>query len=68
VGHAATAADHRGAGIELRLHGRDPDQAEAAARRHGFEVLPPATDKGHELWEDHIRDNDSYGWVLDVPI
>src|SRR5574341_208955 len=29
----------RGAGIELRLHGCDPDAAEAAARQFGYAVL-----------------------------
>ena len=36
----------RGAGMELRLHGRDPDEAEAAARRaeaqRGLRGQPPA--------------------------
>jgi len=58
----------RGGGIELRLHGRDPDASEAAARRLGFEVLTPATDKGHGLREAHIRDRDGYVWVPDVQI
>ena len=63
-----TPAQPRGAGIELRLHGCQPDQAEAAARRLGFEVLSPATDKGHGLREVHIRDHDGYIWVPDFPI
>ena len=47
-----TGVDQRGAGLELRLHGCDPDQAEAAARRLGFEVLAAATDKeAHGLRE-----------------
>ena len=56
----------RGAGLELRLHGCDPDKAEAAARRLGFEVLSPATDKGHGLRESYIRDPDGYIWVPDL--
>ncbi len=61
------AADlHRGIGAELRLHGRDPDVAEAEARRLGFEVVEPATDKGHGLREAYLMDTDGYLWVPDV--
>ncbi len=56
----------RGAGLEIRLHGVDPDAAEAAARLHGFSVISPATDKGHGLREVYIRDRDGYIWVADV--
>ena len=59
-------ADQRGAGSELRLHGRDPDQAEAAARRLGFKVLVSATDKPHGLREAYLVDADGYVWVPDV--
>ena len=31
--------ESRGAGVELRVYGCDPDQAEAHARAHGFTVL-----------------------------
>ena len=57
----------RGVGAELRLHGRDPDAAEAAARRLGFEIVQPATDKPHGLREAYIADRDGYVWVPDVP-
>jgi len=63
-----TPGQPRGAGVELRLHGCEPDQAEAAARRLGFEILSPAEDKGHGLREVHIRDADGYVWVADAPI
>lgn len=56
----------RGAGVELRLHGCDPDAAEAAAKRLGFKVLASATDKGHGLREAHLVDADGYVWVPDV--
>lgn len=57
----------RGAGMELRLHGRDPDEAEAAARRLGFEVLAVAIDKeAHGLREAFLIDSDGYVWVPDV--
>src|SRR3990167_3234815 len=41
-----TGVARRGAGIELRLHGGDPDEAEAAARRLGFTVLAGAAAPG----------------------
>ena len=41
--HPSLAQDlARGVGAELRLHGCDPDAAEAAARRLGFAVLATA--------------------------
>jgi len=58
----------RGVGVELRLHGRDPDAAESAARRLGFEILQPTADKPHGLREAYIADSDGYVWVPDVPI
>ena len=58
----------RGIGIEIRLHGRDPDAAEAEARRLGATVLSPASDRPHGLREAHILDPDGYLWVPDVPL
>ena len=67
--HAAlTSGSARGIGAELRLHGRDPDAAEAAARRLGFTILAPATDKPHGLREAFLLDADGYLWVPDVPL
>lgn len=70
--HPMGAAVHdihpRGVGIELRLHGCDPDEATDAARRLGLEILSPATDKGHGLREAYIRDRDGYIWVPDIKI
>ncbi len=57
----------RGVGAELRLHGRDPDAAEAAARRLGFTVLAETQDKPHGLREVYLLDTDGYLWVPDVP-
>jgi catechol 2,3-dioxygenase-like lactoylglutathione lyase family enzyme len=66
--HATLASgQRRGIGAELRLHGRDPDAAEAAARRLGYTVLASATDKPHGLREVYVLDPDNYLWVLDVP-
>jgi catechol 2,3-dioxygenase-like lactoylglutathione lyase family enzyme len=58
----------RGAGIELRLHGCDPDRAEASARRLDYIVLDGATDKPHGLREAFLVDPDGYVWVVDVPL
>jgi uncharacterized glyoxalase superfamily protein PhnB len=56
----------RGNGIEIRLHGCDPDKAESAALELGCEIISPATDKGHGVREVFIRDQDGYIWVPDV--
>jgi catechol 2,3-dioxygenase-like lactoylglutathione lyase family enzyme len=58
----------RGIGIELRLHGCDPDETCIRARTHEFMVLDDATDKPHGLREAYIIDDDGYVWVPDVPI
>lgn len=58
----------RGLGIELRLHGRDPDTAEAAARKRDYLILDGAADKPHGLRETYIVDEDGYLWVPDRPI
>ena len=65
---AAYAAGQRGAGVELRLHGRDPDEAEAAAVANGFEVMASAANKPHGRREAFLVDADGYIWVPDVPI
>ena len=53
----------RGAGVELRLYGCDPDVAEAKARDLGFTVLSGAIDKPHGLREAFILCADGYAWV-----
>lgn len=58
----------RGVGVELRLHGCDPDEAEARARARGDMVLAGAIDKPHGLREAYIIDPDGYVWVPDVPV
>lgn len=58
----------RGIGIELRLHGCDPDKAEARARDSGYTILAGAMDKPHGLREVFILDDDGYLWVPDAPI
>jgi catechol 2,3-dioxygenase-like lactoylglutathione lyase family enzyme len=62
----ASKSGGRGDGVELRIHGCDPDRAEAEARRLGYAVLESATDKPHGLRESFIVDGDGYIWVPDV--
>jgi catechol 2,3-dioxygenase-like lactoylglutathione lyase family enzyme len=66
--HTLTSGQARGLGAELRLHGCDPDAAEAAARRLGYTVLASATSKPHGLREAYLLDRDGYLWVPDVPL
>jgi catechol 2,3-dioxygenase-like lactoylglutathione lyase family enzyme len=56
-------ADTRGAGVELRLYGIDPDQAEANARASGWTVLAGAMDKPHGLREAVLVDDEGYVWI-----
>ena len=58
----------RGLGAEIRLHGRDPDLAENAARRLGYRVLQPVMDKPHGLREVFLLDPEGYLWVADSPL
>ena len=53
----------RGAGVELRIYGCDPDVAEARARELGYTVLAGSIDKPHGLRECMIVDDDGYVWV-----
>lgn len=68
MNEVAAALGLRGGCVELRVHNRDPDVAEEAAVRGGFEVLAGAEDKPHGLRESYIRDPDGYIWVPDVPV
>ena len=43
-----------------------PTRPSAAALKHGYEVLEPATDKPHGLREAYILDGDGYVWVPDI--
>ena len=61
-------SETRGAGIELRLYGRDPDEAEAAAREREDIVLAGAMDKPHGLREAVILDPDGYAWLPGTPL
>ena len=59
--------DERGIGVEIRLHGCDPDRAAERARQFGYQVFAEAADKPHGLRECYLRDPDGYMWVPDVP-
>ncbi len=58
----------RGAGVELRLYGIDPDAAEARARARGDTVLAETCDKPHGLRECYLVDPDGYVWVPGVAL
>jgi catechol 2,3-dioxygenase-like lactoylglutathione lyase family enzyme len=59
----------RGAGVELRLYGVDPDQAMAAAQAfEGATILQDASDKPHGLRECYILCPDGYAWVPSRPL
>jgi uncharacterized glyoxalase superfamily protein PhnB len=66
MGDTVLTGATRGTGAEIRLHGCDPDAAVEEARNGGYEVMSPATDKGHGVREAFIRDQDGYIWVPDV--
>ncbi len=53
----------RGAGVELRVYGVDPDAAEARARAGGWTVLAGSIDKPHGLRECIILDDEGYAWL-----
>jgi hypothetical protein len=58
----------RGAGVEIRLYGLDPDLAESRARSHGHDILAGAIDKPHGLRECHIVAPGFYVFVPSLAI
>lgn len=58
----------RGAGVELRVYGIDPDGAEARARRRGDIVLAGSSDKPHGLRECAIIGPCGYVFVPSAAI
>ena len=58
----------RGAGLEIRLYGLDPDACEARARAAGGIVLAGALDKPHGLREGYLVDPDGYVWAPGIGI
>ncbi len=63
------SVNRRGAGIELRLHGCDPDAVAKRASANGFKLLDgPRDQPDHGLREAHIIDADGYVWVPDIAL
>jgi catechol 2,3-dioxygenase-like lactoylglutathione lyase family enzyme len=60
--------EQRGTGIEIRIYGLDPDEAEARAREHGHHVLAGSIDKPHGLRECHIVGPSFYVFVPSLAI
>jgi hypothetical protein len=58
----------RGAGVEIRIYGLDPDLAESRAREHGHDILAGALDKPHGLRECHIVGPSFYVFVPSLAI
>lgn len=58
----------RGAGLEIRIYGADPDECEARARQAGGIVLAGSLDKPHGLREAYLIDPDGYIWVPGIGI
>ena len=56
----------RGAGLEIRLYGLDPDAAEARARARDGIILAGAMDKPHGLCEAYRLDPDGYVWAPSI--
>jgi len=56
----------RGAGIEIRVMGLDPDRVEARAKAMGAEVLQAATNRPHGLRECHIAAPSGFVWAPGV--
>ena len=56
-------AETRGAGIEIRIYGADPDEIEARARNEGHIVLAGSADKPHGLRECHVVGPEGYVFV-----
>ena len=59
----------RGFGVEIRLLGIDPDEAEHRARAGGHTVLVPAKDWPPHGWRDClIEDPDGYTFSVGMPL
>lgn len=65
--HGIAAVEARGAGLEVRLYGLDPDAAEVRARAAGADILAGAADKPHGLRECHILGPHGYVFVPSLP-
>ena len=61
-------AETRGAGVEIRVYGLDPDKVETRARARGDHVLAGSLDKPHGLRECFLVDPEGYVWVPGIQI
>ncbi len=68
LGRAVAGTELRGAGVEIRLYGADPDRIEARARAEAHVVLAGAIDKPHGLREAHVVGPFGYVFVPSRPI
>ena len=57
----------RGAGVELRLFGIDPDAVEDRAKAAGATVLSATMDRAHGWREVFVEDPDGYVWAVGTP-
>jgi len=61
--------EKRGFGVEIRLLGIDPDEAERRARAGGHTVLAPAKDWAPHGWRDCLlEDPDGYTFSVGMPL
>ena len=68
-GTRLAGVEKRGFGVEIRLLGIDPDEAERRARAAGHTVLAPAKDSSPHGWRDClIEDPDGYTFSVGVPL
>ena len=63
-----SGAERRGVGVELRVLGIDPDEAEARARKFGARVLQEAKDFPHGWRDVMVQDPDGYTWAVGVKL
>lgn len=68
LGRAVASESARGAGVELRLYGADPDEVARRAEKAGGVVLCPPLDKPHGLREACIVDPEGYLWAPSVAV
>jgi uncharacterized glyoxalase superfamily protein PhnB len=58
----------RGTGVELRVMGIDPDEAEKRARACSVRVVQPAKDFPHGWRDVMLEDPEGYVWAVGIPI
>jgi uncharacterized glyoxalase superfamily protein PhnB len=68
VARRLKSARQRGTGVELRVMGIDPDQAEARARAANVRVAQETRDFPHGWRDVMLEDPDGYIWAVGVAI